>query len=40
MAISNTSVVNSISKYIVKSKGIGNEIDQEMITGSAENLQW
>jgi hypothetical protein len=38
MAISNTSVVNSISKYIVKSKGIGNEIDQEMITGSAEKL--
>ena len=36
MAISNTSVVNSISKYIVKSKGIGSETDQVLV--DAERL--
>ena len=36
MAISNTTVVDSTSKYIVKSTGIKNEIDQVIVT--AENL--
>ena len=38
MSITNTKVVDSTSKYIVQSKGIGSEIDQEMITGGAEKL--
>ena len=36
MAISNTTVVDTTSKYIVKSTGIKNEIDQVIVT--AENL--
>ena len=38
MTIKNTLVVDNTSKYIVQSKGIGSEIDQEMITGGAEKL--
>ena len=38
MTIANTKIVDNTSKYIVQSKGIGNEIDQEMITGGAEKL--
>jgi len=36
MAISNVKVVDTTSKYIVKSKGIGSEDDQIMV--DAENL--
>ena len=36
MAISNTTVVNTTSKYIVQSKGIGSEIDQIVV--DAEKL--
>lgn len=36
MAISNTTVVDTTSKYIVKSTGIKNETDQVIVT--AENL--
>jgi hypothetical protein len=36
MTIANTKVVDSTSKYIVKSKGIGSEIDQIMV--DAEEL--
>ena len=36
MTISNTSVVDTTSKYIVKSKGIGSETDQIMV--DAEKL--
>ena len=38
MTIINTKVVDNTSKYIVQSKGIGNEIDQGMITDGAEKL--
>ena len=31
MAISNVTVVNTTSKYIVKSTGIGSETDQELV---------
>ena len=31
MAIDNTEVVNTASKYIVKSTGIGSETDQELV---------
>ena len=31
MAINNASVVNTTSKYIVKSTGIGSETDQELV---------
>ena len=33
MAITNTAVVNTTSKYIVQSKGIGNEEDQVVVDG-------
>ena len=36
MAINNTLVVDSTSKYIVQSKGIGSEIDQVVV--DAEKL--
>jgi len=36
MAISNVKVVNTTSKYIVKSTGIGSETDQELV--DAEKL--
>ena len=36
MAISNVEVVNTTSKYIVKSTGIGSETDQELV--DAEKL--
>jgi len=36
MTIANTKVVNSTSKYIVRSKGIGSEIDQIVV--DAEKL--
>ena len=36
MAIKNEAVVDSTSKYIVKSQGIGNEIDQVVV--DAETL--
>ena len=39
MAIANTSVVDTTSKHIVKSKGIGSEKDQKMIEGGAEALE-
>ena len=43
MAISNVTVVDTTSKYIVKSTGIGSEDDQKMIETSdgfgAENLE-
>ena len=38
MTIANTKIVDNTSKYIGQSKGIGNEIDQEMITGGTEKL--
>ena len=38
MAIYNTEVVNSASKYIVKSTGIESEDDQIMIKGGVEGL--
>ena len=44
MTIANTKVVDSTSKYIVKSKGIGSEIDQivvdaeELASGNNETL--
>ena len=34
MSIKNTSVVDTTSKYIVKSKGIGSETDQELVDTS------
>ena len=39
MAIKNTSVVDTTSKHIVKSIGIGDEKDQKMIEGGAEALE-
>ena len=35
MAISNEEVVNTASKYIVKSTGIGSETDQELVDANA-----
>ena len=35
MAINNASVVNTTSKYIVKSTGIGSETDQELVDANA-----
>jgi hypothetical protein len=37
MTISNTSIVDTTSKYIVKSTGIKNEIDQVMVNGELLN---
>ena len=37
MAISNVKVVNTASKYIVKSTGIGSETDQVLV--NAKDLQ-
>ena len=34
MTIENTSVVDTISKHIVKSKGIGSEVDQTLVDAS------
>ena len=39
MTIANTSVVDTDSKHIVKSIGIGSEDDQKMIEGGAEALE-
>ena len=39
MAISNVTVVDTTSKYIVKSTGIGSENDQKMIEGGVESLE-
>ena len=39
MTIKNTSVVDTTSKHIVKSIGIGDEKDQKMIEGGAEALE-
>ena len=38
MTITNTKVVDTTDKYIVQSKGIGDEEDQKMIIGGAEKL--
>jgi len=38
MTIKNTTIVDTTSKYIVKSTGIKSESDQEMIVGGAEGL--
>ena len=38
MAIKNTEVVNTASKYIVKSTGVKSESNQEMIEGGVESL--
>jgi len=38
MAINNTEVVNTASKYIVKSTGVKSESNQEMIEGGVESL--
>ncbi len=38
MAIKNVEVVNTASKYIVKSTGIKSESNQEMIKGGVEGL--
>jgi hypothetical protein len=38
MAIDNTEVVNTASKYIVKSTGVKSESNQEMIKGGVEGL--
>ena len=38
MAIKNVEVVNTASKYIVKSTGIKSESNQEMIKGGVESL--
>ena len=38
MAISNVKVVNTASKYIVKSTGIGSETDQVLV--NAERTYW
>ena len=38
MAIDNKEVVNTASKYIVKSTGIKSESNQEMIKGGVESL--
>ena len=35
MTIANTKVVDSTSKYIVQSKGIGSETDQELVDANA-----
>ena len=35
MAINNDAVVNTTSKYIVKSTGIGSETDQELVDANA-----
>ncbi len=37
MTITNTSIVDTTSKYIVKSTGIKNEIDQVMVNGELLN---
>jgi len=39
MGIKNKEVVNSTSKYIVKSTGVGSEKNQEMIKGGAVKLK-
>ena len=39
MAITNEAVVDTTSKYIVKSTGKGRETDQKMIEGGAEALE-
>ena len=39
MAITNEAVVDTTSKYIVKSTGKGSEDDQKMIKGGAEALE-
>ena len=44
MTIANTTVVNTTSKYIVRSKGIGNEVEQvlvdaeELVSGNNKSL--
>ena len=38
MTITNTTVVDTTDKAIIKSVGIGSETDQKMIEGGAENL--
>ena len=38
MAIKNVKVVNTTSKYIVKSTGVKSETDQKMIKGGVEGL--
>jgi hypothetical protein len=38
MTITNTMVVDTTDKAIIKSVGIGSETDQKMIEGGAENL--
>ena len=44
MTIANTTVVNTTSKYIVQSKGIGNEVEQvlvdaeELVSGNNKSL--
>ena len=38
MAIKNVEVVNTASKYIVKSTGVKSETDQKMIKGGVEGL--
>ena len=38
MSITNVTVVDTTSKYIVKSTGKGSETDQKMIKGGAEKL--
>ena len=38
MTIKNTTIVDTTSKHIVKSIGVGSESNQEMIVGGAEGL--
>ena len=38
MTITNTTVINTTDKAIIKSVGISNETDQKMIVGGAEKL--
>ena len=38
MTITNTEVVDTTDKAVIKSVGIGSETDQKMIEGGAENL--
>ena len=38
MTITNTTVVDTTDKAIIKSAGISSETDQKMIEGGAENL--
>ena len=40
MTIANTEVVDTTSKYIVQSKGVGSETDQVLVDAETESYKW